>query len=545
MTSRQDEENQAEAQDPPSPVLEDQAPPPEPEPVDPIQAAEKVKEQGNALFKAGKLADAIQKYTGAIDLNPNEPTYLTNRAAAYMGLKKFKPALADCQQAATLQAAAPSVKTLTRLARCQLSTGSTAPALSTLRTVLELEPKNAPALQLQKKVLELEAHLRNFDGAKGRKDWGMARLALEKCMQSMDAEGGDIPLQWRLWRVELEIARGQWDSASMSANDAYRLEPNSPDVLTLRGLLMFLTAKTAQALQHAQSALRLDPGHEPAMRLRKRVRDVDRLKDEGNAAFKAGRLDEATAKYGEALEKIGQDDTEGKGGHIRAMLLSNRATTLLKVSSNVSSLERFNDALADTEASIDLNSQSFKVYRTRARIQVRLEKYEAAIQDFKTAIEQAEFEGCDSDAKALKTELRKAEVDLKRSKSKDYYKILGVSRECTEVEIKKAYRRESLKHHPDKGGDEEKFKLVAEAHTVLSNPQTRQRYDLGEDDEPMGGMGGGMGGMDFADLFAHLHSQGSFGGSSFGGSGFGGGFGGGGGYGGRQHYHSQSQGFPF
>ena len=68
---------------------------------------------------------------------------------------------------------------------------------------------------------------------------------------------------------------------------------------------MFLTAKTAQALHHTQSALRLEPGHEPAMRLRKRVRDVDRLKDEGNAAFKAGRLDEATQKYGEALEVSG------------------------------------------------------------------------------------------------------------------------------------------------------------------------------------------------------------------------------------------------
>ena len=129
-----------------------------------------------------------------------------------MAQKKFKPALADCQQAASLQADAPSVKTLTRLARCQLSTGSTAPALSTLRSVLELEPKNAAALQLQKKVLELEAHLRNFEGAKARRDWAMARLALDKCIQSMDAEGGDIPTQWRLWRVELELARGSWDA---------------------------------------------------------------------------------------------------------------------------------------------------------------------------------------------------------------------------------------------------------------------------------------------------------------------------------------------
>jgi hypothetical protein len=56
-----------------------------------------------------------------------------------------------------------------------------------------------------------------------------------------------------------------------------------------------------QALQHASSALRLDPGHDTAMKLRKRVKDVDRLKEEGNMAFKASRLQDALEKYGEAL----------------------------------------------------------------------------------------------------------------------------------------------------------------------------------------------------------------------------------------------------
>ena len=46
--------------------------------------------------------------------------------------------------------------------------------------------------------------------------------------------------------------------------------------------------------------------------------------------------------------------------------------------------------------------------------------------------------------------MKKAEAALKRSKTKDYYKILGVARDCGETDIKKAYRRESLKHHPDK-----------------------------------------------------------------------------------------------
>lgn len=134
-----------------------------------------------------------------------------------MALKRFKPALADCQQAASLQSAAPSPKTLIRLARCQLSTGSTAPALSTIRSVLAIDLPNASAIQLQKKVLELEAHLRNFEGAKERKDWAMARLALDKCVQGIEAEGGDIPVQWRLSRIELELARGNWDAAGIAA----------------------------------------------------------------------------------------------------------------------------------------------------------------------------------------------------------------------------------------------------------------------------------------------------------------------------------------
>lgn len=134
-----------------------------------------------------------------------------------MALKRFKPALSDCQQAAILQSASPQPKTLVRLARCQLSTGSTAPALSTLRSVLTIDTKNAAALQLQARVLELEAHLRSLEGARGRNEWGMARLALEKCIQVIEGEGGDVPILWRLWKVEIEIAKKNWDAASLAA----------------------------------------------------------------------------------------------------------------------------------------------------------------------------------------------------------------------------------------------------------------------------------------------------------------------------------------
>ncbi|KAG6829473.1 hypothetical protein H0H87_011344 [Tephrocybe sp. NHM501043] len=487
-----------------------------------ITLAEKLKEQGNVSFKAGRYGEAIDLYTKAIEFNPAEPAYLTNRAASYMALKKFRPALDDCQQASNLQSATPTSKTLLRLGRCQLALGSTAAALSTIRAILTIEPQNAAAIQLRDKVQVLEGHIRNLDSARKRKNWGLARLALDKCLQAIEGEGAEIPTEWRTWRVELELAKGNWDAANIAANDALRLSPNSPDILAVRGLVLFLSGKLPQATQHVNSALRLDPGHEAARRLRIRVKDVERLKEDGNVSFKAGKYGDAISKYSEALDRIGDSEEEGGGGHIRATLLSNRATTLLK-------LERHQEALIDTEASLAIVPTSFKALRTRARLNLHFEKCDASIADFKSAIENAGGEATEADIRALRGELKKAEAALKRSKTKDYYKILGIARDCSESDIKKAYRRESLKHHPDKGGDEEKFKLVSEAYAVLSDPQRRERYDMGEDEDGMneGGMGGfggmgGMGGMSHADLaevFAQFGGGASFGGFHGGGGG--------------------------
>ncbi|KAF5362268.1 hypothetical protein D9756_002064 [Leucocoprinus leucothites] len=510
-------------------------PSPSPEQEDPIKAAEKVKESGNVAFKAGRYGVAIDHYTEAIQLNPAEPAYLTNRAAAYMGLKRFRPALEDCQHAATLQSSSPSPKTLLRLARCQLALGSSIAASSAIKDILSIEPSNTQAIQLRDKVKTLEGHVKNFENARAKKEWGLARLALDKCLQAIEGEGGEIPEEWRIWRVELELARGNWEGANMAANDALRINSNSPDILVLRGRVLFLSGRLEQAKTHAQNALRLDPSCAPAQKLRKRVKEVERLKEEGNTAFKSGKLDEAVEKYTGALEQIGESEEEGKGGQIRATLLSNRATTLLKLS-------KHQEALTDTDNSLLLFPNSFKALRTRARIHLHLESYDASIADFKSAIQQAQTEGSatDNDVRALKVELKKAEAALKRSKTKDYYKILGVQRDCGDSDIKKAYRRESLKHHPDKasclrtfsyGGDEEKFKLVVEAHAVLSDPQRRARYDMGEDEDGLSdgaGMGGGGGfnHVDLSELFAQFNGGG-------GGGGFGGGpFGGGGGYGG-------------
>src|SRR3989338_9594818 len=104
--------------------------------------------------------------------------------------------------------------------------------------------------------------------------------------------------------------------------------------------------------------------------------------------------------------------------------------------------------------------------------------------------------------------------------NKDYYNVLGVSRDASEDDIKKSYRKLAHQHHPDKqGGDEKKFKEINEAYQVLSNKEKRHQYDQfgqtfsGNGSGQRSGLGGFEGGQasgfdfsgtGFEDIFSEM-----------------------------------------
>lgn len=99
---------------------------------------------------------------------------------------------------------------------------------------------------------------------------------------------------------------------------------------------------------------------------------------------------------------------------------------------------------------------------------------------------------------------------------KDYYKILGVNKDSSQDEIKKSFRKLSLKFHPDRNPNdkkaEEKFKEIAEAYEVLSDPKKKEEYDNPQSNFNFGTSGGpDFGGMDMDDILRHF----GFGGMDF------------------------------
>jgi molecular chaperone DnaJ len=100
---------------------------------------------------------------------------------------------------------------------------------------------------------------------------------------------------------------------------------------------------------------------------------------------------------------------------------------------------------------------------------------------------------------------------------KDFYKILGVSKDASDAEIKKQYRKLARKHHPDQNQNdaaaEKTFKDISEAYSVLSDPEERQQYDAiramgGGARFTAGGAGGPANGAGFEDIFGNLFGQG-------------------------------------
>jgi DnaJ family protein C protein 7 len=397
-----------------------------------------------------------------------------------MSANRFAEALDDCKKAERLDP--DNMKILLRMGRLYTSLGRPDEALAAYRSI------NATAKDMQP-ALNMQRHLRQAEETEQSGGSGsMIIYALNEAEKSLGA-GAEKPRKWTLMRGEAHLRMGNPNAIGEAQNIAMGLLRNNnqdPDALFLRGRALYAQGENEKAITHFRQAASCDPDFAKAKEYMRMVRKLEKLKEEGNAAFKAGRFPEAIKTYSEALE------VDPTNKNTNSKILQNRALC-------ASRLKKWTDAVADCDKALELDPSYTKARKTRAKALGEGGNWEEAVREYKAIHEENPAEP------NIAKDIRNAELELKKSKRKDYYKLLGIEKDASETEIKKAYRKLAIVHHPDKNpGDDaaaERFKEIQEAHETLSDPQKRARYDSGEDlidpsDMFSGGGGGGFpGGM--------------------------------------------------
>ena len=418
------------------------------QPIDP----EAFKATGNKFFKTKEYDKAIAEYSKAIQADPSSATYRSNRAAAYISAGRYAEALEDAKAADELDSNNPKI--LNRLARVYTSLGRPQEAIEVYDSIqppVSAKDKT-PATSMLQHIKQAEAALR--EGTSGS-------LVLHALEQAEKGLGSTVlrPRKWALMRGEAYLKMGNVNSLGEAQNVAMSLlrqNSQDPEALVLRGRVLYAQGENDKAIQHFRSALNCDPDFKDAAKWLRTVQKLDRMKEEGNAFFKSKQYRQAIDVYTQALDI----DPSNKG--INSKLLQNRALSHIH-------LKQYTAAIADATRALELDPSYTKARKTKAKALGESGQWEEAVREYKAIHEANPAEP------GITKDIRHAELELKKAQRKDYYKILGVEKDASEADIKKAYRKLAIVHHPDKNpGDEEaqeRFKDIGEAYETLNDPQ--------------------------------------------------------------------------
>lgn len=364
---------------------------------------------------------------------------------------QYELALEDCSKAADLDP--QNAKVLLRLARIYTGLGRPEEAVLTFGRI-HPEP-SAKDVMASKEMLQ---HVNSAKDALERGSASMVLYALDQAERGL-GPGVSKPRKWQLMRGEAYIKMGKENALGEAQNIAMSLlrrNSQDPEALVLRGRVLYGQGENEKAIQSFRMACSCDPDFRDAIKWLKIVQKLDRMKVEGNAEFKAGRHQAAIQKYTDALE------VDPANRNMNAKLLQNRAQCKIK-------LKQWDEAIADAEKAYSLDPNYTKARKTKANALGQSGRWEEAVKEWKEIAE------LDPEDRTVQKEIRNAELEVKKAQRKDYYKIMGLEKDCNPDQVKRAYRKLAVKLHPDKNpGDDEaeaKFKDLSEAYETLSDPQ--------------------------------------------------------------------------
>ncbi|OQS00924.1 hypothetical protein ACHHYP_02149 [Achlya hypogyna] len=427
----------------------------------------KLQVAGENAFASGDLKKAISLFSQVIDIEPNERVYY-KRYRAYLSDRKYGAALADLT--AAVQYKPTYTQGFLQRGRLNMMIGNCADAMSDFTAVLSLDPKNGPASESLDKSRECAQLLEDASAAKQRGDWTSAHRFLSEAIDAHAISSSQLLLM----RAEISGAMGQTFDLISDTGSVLRIDSGNIPALRLRGQAYYSLGDAQSleaALTHFRQGLISDPEHKEMKAMFRKLKKLLKLMQSSTEAMEAKRYDEAVEDLELAVAVDPAHDTLNKELNLK----------LCESYNHVGKHGLAKDACSET-LRVDANHAA--AHAKLGDVLINLEEFDEAVRHHKRACE------LDGDNNSFKEGLQRAEAALKQSKSKNYYKILGVPRDASGQTIKKAYRKKALEWHPDKHADRgeeaseeanKKFQEVAEAYEILSNEEKRARYDRGED----------------------------------------------------------------
>ena len=424
-----------------------------------------LKELGNNQFKNQNYSSAIDYYTRGIEYNPSEPVLYANRATCFKCLGRYKESVADYQRA--IQLSPRNTKNLKKLSSVYIILGSFGEATILLQKCCNLEPEDSSHNYELNRVKKMVEDYEKINEKVKENRWDDVE---EECKKLLQSASSFIELQKIYIQASLELCKFQQVIDYIRNSVSSYTKSKDEEFQFLLAKTYYFKGDYDMAKREINDLIRHGYNDGKFLKLKKNIETINDAKTRANTLFKSQNYSKAVEEYNKLLDF----DPENK--NFMSIILTNKALCQKKLGNNM-------DALKDVDKAIELNPNYPTAYVRRALIYEEFKMFDDAKADLSKAKE------LDPSNSKIDGYMNEANQKAESAKNRDYYKILGINRNATAEEIKKAYRKMALKYHPDRNSESEeskkiaqrKFQDVSDAYVVLSDPKKKGMFDQGID----------------------------------------------------------------
>ncbi|KAF8582449.1 TPR-like protein [Ramaria rubella] len=459
--------------------------------------------RANTLLSAGQFNEAARTYTEALEQSPMSYLLYFKRATAHLSLSRHEPALADFDKVLELTGGTFD-KALLSKGKIFAKEARWTEARDMMKTYSRKHAGDREAGDLLFGVSEGEVTSKKAYQAQRAKHWGVCIEESSKALQTATHSAS-----LRQLRADCALAQGDIEQ---TVGDLTRLThltaASTPLLLRISSLAYYLLPQSSQALSTLKQCLHYDPDSKPCATAHRQIKKFEKTFAKLNELVGASDwhavitlAGDFVGKFDEALEKaLAADALNIKGGLPPSVVPKKKSvrrrelyTAMCKAYIGIE-VPRKADSWCDEVLNMEGGNNNLDALKGKGEACLAQEQWEEATRYLELA-----FEASGRSSGDILARLQKAQRLLKQSKKKDYYKVLGVSRDADKRTVKRAYRKKAKTAHPDKGGSEATMAAVNQAYEVLSNPELRSRFDNGDDpNDPTSGQG----------TYAHPFAQG-------------------------------------